>query len=81
MPPFPFRVFHYSVTQLLLTTTLFACVHLEAVKVAVVAVWKGPHLDASLHRLHRHVLLQGGATCKLDHCFLNGYLFVWLVEV
>ena len=39
------EVFDYSLTQLLLATSLLACVHLELVKVSIVAVSKGPPLD------------------------------------
>ena len=66
------KVFNYSLTQLL----LLACVHLELVKVSIVAVSKGPHLDTSLHWLHGHELLQGGATCEFNYGFVDGYLCV-----
>ena len=69
-----------TLTQLLLTAALLAHVDLDLVKVSHMAVSKSPHLDASLHRLQRHVLLQGGATCELYHRFVNCYLLVWIVE-
>ena len=75
------EVLHNPLTQLLLATPLLACVDLELVKVSIVAVSKGPHLDTLLHWLHGHKLLQNGATCEFYHWFINGYLFMWVIEV
>ena len=52
----PFRWYVRSLTQVLLAATLLASVDLELVKVSVVAVGEGPHLDFSLPWLQWHVL-------------------------
>ena len=75
------EVFDNSLTQVLLAAALLTSVDLELVKVPVMAVSQGPHLDTYLHWLHRHVLFQGGATCELNHRLVDGYLFVGIVEV
>ena len=76
------KIFHYyPLTQLLHSASLLATVHLKLVKVAIVAVSKGPHLDASLYWLHRHELLQCGATCEFNHDFVHCYLSMWTIEV
>lgn len=75
------EVFDNPLTQVLLAAALLASVDLELVKVSIVAVGEGSHLDPSLHWLQWHVLFQGGVTCELDHRFVNRYLLVGIVEV
>ena len=75
------EVFDNPLTQVFLATALLAGVYLKFMEISIVAIGKGPHLDASLYWLQRHVLLQGGATCELYHRFVNCYLLVGVVEV
>ena len=75
------EVFDNPMTQLLFVTALIVSVHLEFIEISIMAVSKGPYLDVSLHCLQQHVLLQGRATCKLYHCFVDRYVLVWIIEV
>lgn len=75
------EVFDNSLAEMFLPTPLFASVNLELLEVAIMAITQHPHLDASFRRLHRHILLEGGATGKLYHRFIDCNLLVWIIEV